>query len=58
MSQRMKGGRFRLGGCACVFQGMSKKENETNQTNQIFNYPISQLQILILKYFKLIGWIG
>ena len=37
---------------------MSKKDNETNQTNQIFNFPISQLQIHILRYFKMIGWIG
>ena len=32
--------------------GMSKKDNETNQTNQIFNYSISQFHILILKYLK------
>jgi hypothetical protein len=37
---------------------MSKKDNETNQTNQIFNFPISQLQIHILRYFKMVGWIG
>ena len=54
----MKGGRFRLGGCADVCQGMIKKDNETNQTNQMFNFPISQFQILFLKYFKMIGWIG
>ena len=58
MSQRMKGGRFRRGRCASVCQGMSKKENETNQTNQMFNFPISQFQILFLKYLKMIGWIG
>ena len=37
---------------------MSKKENETNQTNRIFNYRFLQFQILILKYFKMVGWIG
>jgi len=37
---------------------MSKKDNQTNQTNQTFNFPISQLQIHILRYFKMVGWIG
>jgi penicillin-binding protein-related factor A (putative recombinase) len=61
MSPRMKGGAlkaWRMCVCVCVFQGMSKKENETNETNQIFNFPISQFQIHILKFLKMVGWIG
>ena len=35
-----------------------EKNMKSNLTNQIFNYSISQLQIIILRYFKMIGWIG
>ena len=35
-----------------------EKNMKSNQTNQIFKYSISQLQIIILRYFKMIGWIG
>ena len=56
----MKSGGADGSACLVWMCGWYEQENnmKSNQTNQIFNYSISQLQIIILRYFKMIGWIG
>ena len=46
---------FSLG---CVSWDEQEKNMKSNQTNHIYNYSISQLQIIVLKYLKMVGWIG
>jgi hypothetical protein len=57
----MKGGRFRLGGCADVCQGMGKKENEiqSNQPSLTFlnhTIPNSHSKIFENDWLDWIGW--
>jgi hypothetical protein len=58
---RMKGGRFRRGRCACVCQGMGKKENEiqSNQPSLTFlnrTIPKSHSKIFENDWLDWIGW--